>query len=496
MIYPSRKHILPIIFLTSIVVVSLLFESVAGKDALSNRDRRITSPMFYKAIAEAVKKADEYYYQEIDRKKMYEGAIKGALAALGDPYTYYLPEREQKREKENLYHSKFGGLGIQIYVDKGLIKISRPLPNSPAIKAGLQAGDYIMEVDDIPIDIGGPKGQTLDDVIDILRGRVGTKVIIRVQRRGLREPFDLTLTREEILPQNVKRGMLENQIGYIKISNFTGRTNAEFKTAITELHEEGMTGLILDLRGNPGGLLEQANYVVDAFISEGSIVSTKGRRHRFNQEYAAHSGLLCPPDIPLVVMVNEYSASGSEIVAGAIKDTKRGVLVGTDTYGKGLVQQRFPLKNGGGSVSLTISEYFTPSGASIDKTIDKKKKSITPHVVVENRITEVMHVDRSIKEFVEKWIEENEKNAGRTPTEADFTALEAELPNLITSLGQKFAANLQKSVRLKARRIFDVNLGIYKLVDLPDDKQLVEAIRILTEGEVEGILAATPTANL
>ncbi len=490
MICPSRKHVLPIIFLTSIVVVTLLFESVAGKDALSNRDRRITSPMFYKAIAEAVKKADEYYYEEIDRKKMYEGAIKGALAALGDPYTYYLPEREQKREKENLYHSKFGGLGIQIYVDKGLIKISRPLPDSPAIKAGLQAGDYIVKVDDIPIDIGGPSGQTLDDVIDILRGRVGTKVIIRIQRRGLREPFDLTLTREEILPQNVKRGMLENQIGYIKISNFTGRTNAEFKTAITELHEEGMTGLILDLRDNPGGLLEQANYVVDAFISEGSIVSTKGRRHRFNQEYAAHSGLLCPPDIPLVVMVNKWSASGSEIVAGAIKDTKRGVLVGTDTFGKGLVQQRFPLKNGGGSVSLTISEYFTPSGASIDK------KSITPHVVVENRITEVMHVDGSIKDFVETWIEEKEKSTGETPTEADFTALEAELPNLITSLGQKFAANLQKSVRLKARRIFDVNLGIYKLVDLPNDKQLVKAIRILNEGEVEGILAATPTANL
>lgn len=490
MIYLNRKHVLPIVFLISIVVVSLQFVPATGKDALSNRERRITAPMFYKAIVEAVKKADEYYYDEIDRKKMYEGAIKGALAALGDPYTYYLPEREQQREKENLYHSKFGGLGIQIYVDNGLIKISRPLPDSPAIKAGLQAGDYIIRVDDIQIDIGGVSGQTLPDVIDILRGRVGTKVKIAVQRRGLREPFDVTLTREEILPQNVQRGMLENQIGYIKISNFTGRTNAEFKTAITELHEEGMTGLILDLRNNPGGLLEQANYVVDAFISEGSIVSTRGRGHRFNQEYPAHSGLLCPPDIPLVVMVNKYSASGSEIVAGAIKDTKRGVLVGTDTYGKGLVQQRFPLKNGGGSVSLTISEYFTPSGASIDK------KSVTPHVVVENRTTETVNVYGSIKEFVEKWIEEKEKSAGETPTEADFTALEAELPNLIASLGEEFAANLQKSVRIKARDIFNVNLGIYPLVDLRNDKQLAEAIRILNEGEVKGILAAVATANL
>ena len=489
MVYPNRKQVLPIIFFTSIVVVSLLFASGTGKDAFSNRERRITSPMFYKAIVEAVKKADEYYYQELDRKEMYEGAIKGALAALGDPYTYYLPQREQKREKENLYHSKFGGLGIQIYVDKGLIKISRPLPDSPAIKAGLQAGDYITEVNDIPIDIGSPSGQTLEDVIDILRGRVGTKVNIKVQRRGLREAFDLTLTREEILPENVKRGMLDNQIGYIKISNFTGRTNAEFKTAITELHEEGMTGLILDLRDNPGGLLEQANYVVDAFISEGSIVSTKGRRHRFNQEYTAQSSLLCPPDIPLVVMVNRYSASGSEIVAGAIKDTNRGVLVGTNTFGKGLVQQRFPLKNGGGSISLTISEYFTPSGAAI------QEKSITPHVVVKNRTSEVVNVDRSVKNFVEKWIEEKEKNTGETPTAADFAALEAELPDLIASLGEEFLANLQNSVRSRARDFFNVNLGIYPLVELPNDKQLVEAIRILNEGEVEGILAATSTAS-
>ena len=490
MIYPNRKQVLPIIFLTSIVVVSLLIASETGKDALSNRERRITSPMFYKAIAETVKKADEYYYEEIDRKKMYEGAIKGALAALGDPYTFYLPEREQKREKEDLYHSKFGGLGISIYVDKGLIKIARPLPDTPAIKAGLQAGDYIVKVDDVDIDIGGTLGQTTEDVIDILRGRVGTKVTITVKRRGLLEPFDVTLTREEILPHSVRKGMLENRIGYIKIYSFTGRTNAEFKTAITQLQEEGMTGIILDLRDNAGGLLEQANYVVDAFISDGSIVSTRGRAHRFNQEYPAHSGLLCPTDIPLVVMVNKYSASGSEIVAGAIKDTKRGVLVGTDTYGKGLVQQRFPLKNGGGSVSLTISEYFTPSGAAIHK------KSITPHVVVTNRTTETVNVDGSIKEFVENWIEEKEKSAGETPTEADFAVIEEELPDLIASLGEEFVANLQKSVRLKARTFFDINLGIYPLVDLLNDRQLAEAIRILNEGEVEGILAASPTANL
>ena len=165
------------------------------------------------------------------------------------------------------------------------------------------------------------------------------------------------------------------------------------------------------------------------------------------------------------------------------------MLVGTNTFGKGLVQQRFPLKNGGGSISLTISEYFTPSGAAI------QEKSITPHVVVKNRTSEVVNVDRSVKNFVEKWIEEKEKNTGETPTAADFAALEAELPDLIASLGEEFLANLQHSVKSRARDFFNVNLGIYPLVELPNDKQLVEAIRILNEGEVEGILAATSTAS-
>ena len=496
MFYPAKKHALPIILLTAMVVVSLLFVPTTGKDALSDRGKRITDMTLYKALPDAIKKADEFYYEEIDRKKMYEGAIKGALAALDDPYTFYLPPRVQKREKENLYHAKFGGLGIRIYADKGFIKIARPLPNTPAMKLGLHAGDYIIKVNGDPINIGGPGGQTLEDVVDVLRGHVGTQVTITVQRRGVSEPFDVTLTREEIQIDSVEKQMLENQIGYIRINSFTGRTGGEFKDAVTELKDDGLEALILDLRNNAGGLLEQANYVADAFISEGLIVSTKGRRHSFNQKYPAHHDLLCSPDIPLVVMVNGYSASGSEIVAGAIKDTKRGVLVGTKTFGKGVVQQRFPLDRGGGAVSLTISEYFTPSGASIDE------KGIVPHVVVEREkleaeeaaIREEMLTGRYVNNFVEKWIEEEEKRTGETPT--DFTALEENLPDLIKILAENEIDLSTNLIRLEARGIFNANVGIYEIVDLENDNQLDEAVRILKGGEVKQILTTTETADL
>jgi carboxyl-terminal processing protease len=211
------------------------------------------------------------------------------------------------------------------------------------------------------INIGGPTGKTLEDVVDVLRGEIGTQVTVTIQRRGHLEPFDVTLTRAEIPIDSVEEMMLEERIGYIQIHSFTGRTSEEFRDALTELLNAkggGMKSLILDLRDDPGGLLEAAKYVADAFLSEGIIVSTKGRYHRFDQGYPADREVLCPPEVGLVVLVNEYSASGSEIVAGAIKDSKRGILLGTKTFGKGVVQQRFPLDNGGGAVSLTISTYY------------------------------------------------------------------------------------------------------------------------------------------
>ena len=321
-----RKHTLPIAVLAAAVVIALFLVPLGEKTALSDRDGRRNIIALQNALIEVIRKAGVHYYEEVDQPEMFEGAIKGALAALDDPYSFYLPPVDQKREEENLYHARFGGLGIRIYEDKGFIKIARPLSGTPAMRAGLQAGDYITKVDGDPIHISAG-GQTLSEVVDTLRGIVGTEVTVTVQRRGHSEPFDVTLVREEIPIRSVRQTMLEDGIGYIKVESFTGRTVEEFKKALNTLldaEDVPMKALILDLRHNPGGLLKAAYDVTNAFISRGIVVSTQGRLNRYNQEYPATPEMLCPLDVELVVLVNEYSASGSEIVAGAIKDSKRG----------------------------------------------------------------------------------------------------------------------------------------------------------------------------
>ena len=492
-----RKHTLPIAILGAAVIIALFLVPLGQKTALSDRDGR-NSLMLQKALIEVIRKTDVHYYEDVDQQEMFEGAIKGALAALDDPYTFYLPPVDQKREEENLYHAKFGGLGIRIYEDKGFIKIARPLPNTPAMRAGLQAGDYITKVDGEPIHIS-PGGQTLAEVVDVLRGLVGTEVTVAVQRRGHSEPFDVTLVREEIKISSVEQTMLEDGIGYIKIENFTGRTVEEFKKALKTLldPEDGaMTALILDLRHNPGGLLQAAYDVANAFISRGNIVSTQGRLNRYNQEYPATPEILCPAEIELVVLVNEYSASGSEIVAGAIKDSKRGAILGKKTFGKGVVQQRFPLNslNKAGAVSLTISTYYTPSGVSINE------KGIEPNVEVEmSKLDEVtaamrLYARKYLQTFVEEWIERTEKEMGETPK--DFSQLEADLPELMTTLAEHNITLDMEIVKNEANAFFNRNVGIYQLIDAINDNQLQDAIQLIKTGGVEAVHASTKTVDL
>lgn len=492
-----RKHTLPIAILGAAVIIALFLVPLGERTALSQRDGK-NSLMLQKALIEVIRKADVHYYEDVDQQEMFEGAIKGALAALGDPYTFYLPPVDQKREEENLYHARFGGLGIRIYEDKGFIKIARPLPNTPAMRAGLQAGDYITKVDGEPIHISAG-GQTLSEVVDILRGLVGTEVTVTVQRRGYSDPFDVTLIREEIKISSVDHTMLEDGIGYIKIENFTGRTVEEFKKALNALlnaEDAAMTALILDLRHNPGGLLKAAYDVADAFISRGIIVSTHGRLNRYNQEYPAMPETLCPAEIELVVLVNEYSASGSEIVAGAIKDAKRGAIVGKKTFGKGVVQQRFPLNslNKDGAVSLTISTYYTPSGVSINET------GIEPNVVVEmSKLDEVtaamrLYARKYVSAFVEEWIERTEKEMGETPK--DFSQLEADLPELMTTLAEHNITLDMEIVKNEANMFFNRNVGIYQLIDLVNDNQLQDAIQLIKTGGVEAVLASSKTVDL
>jgi carboxyl-terminal processing protease len=492
-----RKHTLPIAILGAAVIIALFLVPLGQKTALSDRDGR-NSLMLQKALIEVIRKTDVHYYEDVDQQEMFEGAIKGALTALDDPYTFYLPPVDQKREEENLYHAKFGGLGIRIYEDKGFIKIARPLPNTPAMRVGLQAGDYITKVDGEPIHISAG-GQTLAEVVDILRGLIGTEVTVTVQRRGHSDPFDVTLIREEIKITSIEQTMLEDGIGYIKIENFTGRTVEEFKKALKTLldPEDGaMTALILDLRHNSGGLLQAAYDVADAFISRGNIVSTQGRLNRYNQEYPATPETLCPAEIELVVLVNEYSASGSEIVAGAIKDAKRGAILGKKTFGKGVVQQRFPLNSldKKGAVSLTISTYYTPSGVSINET------GIEPNVEVEmSKLDEVtaamrLYARKYVKTFVEEWIERTEKEMGETPK--DFSQLEADLPELMTTLAEHNITLDMEIVRNEANAFFNRNVGLDPLIDFVNDNQLLDAIQLIKTGGVEAVLASTKTVDL
>ena len=562
-----NKHAL-IITLIAFAAISLLFVPVTEKDALSDRTGRnvYTSS---KALIEVIDDTRKFYYKDANIEQMFEGAIKGALSELDDPYSFYLSPKDLQRESENLYHATFGGLGIHIYTEKegGRVRIYSPLPNTPAMKAGLQAGDDIIGVNGVRIKIR-PNGQRLEDVVDILRGKVGTDVTITVRRRGISEPFNVTLTRKKIKPKSVEKTILEDGIGYILIRQFTGRSSEEFRNALTELRSDKqneMKALILDLRNNPGGLLDAAHYVADAFISEGIIVSTKGRTPRFDQKYDAKYPELCPSDIPLIVLVNGFSASGSEIVAGAIKDTGRGVILGTRTFGKGLVQQRFPLKNGGGAVSLTVSRYYTPNGISINERllfstdlsfqselddgkpiseslqaafdnhgfpipqsarisveqqgsnwaiIDKhntlkyrirkekdklgiyNEKGITPHVVIEptklSTIEEAMRKKMRdgdyARHFVEKWIEAEEARIGIPPK--DFSKLVERLPELVTILNEKGITLSEHLVKLEMRLIFNRNVGIYQLIDLENDNQVQEAVKILKAGEVGQILAS------
>ncbi len=508
-----KRYTLSFIILVAAFCIPFLLIHSGEKGVLSG-EQRITRAMLNKALASAIYIAEENYYKPIDSDVMYQGAIKGALAAIGDPYTYLLSHRAHQRSVENIYNAEFGGLGIQIYEDyRGFIKISKPLSGTPAQSVGLQAGDYITKVNGKSIHLSEKTGMTSGDVVDLLRGKIGTDVTITVQR-ALLEPFDITLTRAKISISSVNSTMLEDGIGYIRITGFIGSgrkggTEDKFGSVLEAHKAAGMKALILDLRGNQGGLLNGAYHIADAFIGKGIIVSTKGLKNEFDKEYPATSKLLCDADIPLVVLVNQYSASASEIVAGAIKDTGRGILVGQKTFGKGVVQKRYPLGEIG-AVSLTISSYYTPNGTSIDK------EGITPHVAVvpeqleliEQTMRRMVAEKDVIEDFVTKWIEAELKRTGEIPK--DFAKLEAALPELKETVLSLWLSTLKIAaadvpklshvlketstgvnmgwLKRRAEQLFNLNVGIEKVVNLEYDRELQEALRIIKAGDIEKYL--------
>ena len=483
-----KKKAFPLLALSVVVVSVSMFFSFGGREAVSQRFKKRTTMSMIRTLDETIRLAEKNFYEGVDREKLYEGAIQGALSALGDPYSFYQSPQEQQYEQETLIRGKFGGLGITIYEDSGLVKIARPLPNTPAMRAGLHAGDYIVKVEGDPVSIGGTTGVTLNDIVTKIRGEIGTDITITIQRRSVKEPFDVTLTRAEIKISSVEQTIIDGSIGYMRLNRFTGLTDKEFRQAMQKFFPNGkikdVKSLILDLRYNPGGLLVSANSVTDAFLSGGLIVSTKGRLAQFNREHLASSRTICPLNVDVIVLINEYSASGSEIVAGALKDHKRALLVGEKTYGKGVVQQRFSLESGG-AVSLTISTYYTPNDVSINK------KGIEPHIKVtplqlETDVAQMrqkMRLGRYVNNFVINWIEEEEKSLGSVPK--NFSPFVSKMPDLMQQLAENEIELSEELVRLEAERIFNDNVGIYQLIDRENDRQLQEAILLIQQEKVQ-----------
>jgi len=310
------------------------------------------------------------YVEETKSKDLIYGAIKGMLETL-DPHSAFMPPNMYKEMQEET-KGRFEGLGIEITIKDTILTVVSPIEGTPAYKAGVLAGDQIVKIDG-----ESTKNFTLMDSVKRLRGPRGTKVTISILREGFTKPKDFTLVREVIPVRSVRHELLEKNYGYIRLSQFQEKTDDEFEKAMKALEEESkgtLRGLILDLRNNPGGLLDQAVKITDRFVESGLIVSVEGRKEDQKMKFYAHpDGKLL--HYPLVVLVNGGSASGAEIVAGALQDQGRGLIVGTQTFGKGSVQTIIPLKDGSG-LRLTTARYYTPSGRSI------QAKGIVPDIIV------------------------------------------------------------------------------------------------------------------
>ena len=325
----------------------------------------------YKKIdlfGEVLEKINQEYVDDVDQSKSMDAAINGVLQSL-DPYSAYMtPESFEGMQTET--SGEFGGLGIEVGMEAGVVKVISPIDNTPASKAGLKAGDYIVKIDNVQV-----QGKTLMEAVDLMRGPVGSSIEITVRRRGVKKAIIFNITREVIQVQSVKSELINNNIGYIRLTSFNENSSEQIKKKIDKLKKNiDLKGYILDLRNNPGGLLSQAIKISDFFLENGEIVSTKSRKISENRKWFAKKGDITGGKT-LIVLINYGSASASEIVAGALKDHKRAIILGENSYGKGSVQSIIPLQNKG-AIRLTIAKYYLPSGKSISEV------GVTPDIEV------------------------------------------------------------------------------------------------------------------
>ena len=329
-------------------------------------DNEISEYDYLKFLGESIEKIKTDYVEHVENKEIVESAINGILSSL-DPHSSFLNAKNLEDMKIQT-KGVFGGLGIEVTMENGFVKVISPIDDTPAYKAGIKAGDYITHLNKKSV-----IGLTLDEAVGKMRGPVGSKLKVTIGRANV-EPFDITIKRDVIKITSV-RSRIEKDVGYVRITTFSEQTNKSTKEAIKKLKKnKNLKGFVLDLRNNPGGLLEQAVYVSDLFLEKGEIVSTRGRDSENPETYKAKPGDVIN-GLPLVVLINGGSASASEIVAGALQDHKRAIILGTQSFGKGSVQTIIPV-NPYGALRMTTARYFTPSGRSI------QKKGISPDIVV------------------------------------------------------------------------------------------------------------------
>jgi len=363
------------------------------------------------------------YVDQVTDEELIESAIRGMLAEL-DPHSSYM-DQDQFKDMQEQTRGEFGGLGIQVTMEEGFVKVVSPIDDTPAARAGIQTGDFITHIDGESV-----LGLTLDQAVELLRGPVKSEVTITVVR-GQEEPFDVTLVRDVIKVESV-RSRVEGNIGYIRITQFNEQTTTGLEKAIAEIEAElgdKLIGYVLDLRNNPGGLLSEAISVSDTFLEQGEIVSTRGRHEEDMQRFNARPGDLID-GLPLVVLINDGSASASEIVAGALQDHQRAIILGTRSFGKGSVQTIVPLP-GHGAMRLTTSRYFTPSGRSI------QAKGIEPDIEVKLAKIEVINGGERHEEDLRGILtnpddttgEEGSEPDGVSGTEPDGTAPDGTAPD-------------------------------------------------------------------
>ena len=375
------------------VVTNTIAISLGNKVVIAQKDfEAIKSMDKLMGLKEYIK---SNYVEGAEDNKLIEGAIKGMFESLGDPYSVYMTKEEFKNFNESTKGS-YGGIGVIVSrSEDGYVTVVAPIEDTPGEKAGLKTNDKIIKVDDKDI-----VGIDLEEAVALMKGKKGTKVTLTVMRDNVREPKVFVITREEIILKTVKSNIMENNIGYIRISMFDEDTGSEFKKALKELTSKNMKGLILDLRQNPGGFINQCVDVADELLDEGLVVYTEDKEKK-REDYKSGKGKL---EVPFVVLIDEGSASASEIVSGAVKDRKAGLLIGVKTFGKGLVQSIEQLKDGSG-IKLTTQKYYTPNGISINKVgiqPDIEVKALEPEEGQKPEDVKDVQLERAVAELLKQ----------------------------------------------------------------------------------------------